>query len=277
MEYECQRCNSVKDGNPERVKFKSYDSLRKHVGRIHKVDSTTFYVEFYLDGKWPTCQCGCENRTKWSHHLKGFRMYSAGHQSRVSNNWGHNKSALKKSLETRIKRFDSGELTTWNSGLTKHSDKRLENQGITISNTIKSNPIELKRRADSMSKNRKNGTVPTLYGPQSSQWKGGISEVNNIARSDKRLYDEWKYPILVRDGFKCVECGNSGSLHVHHNKETMSEIVKKHVVDNGFVMSFDLKKCIAGKIVDYHIQQNVSGVTLCGDCHQKFHPSLNFD
>lgn len=276
MEYECKNCNDTKDNNPFRVKFKSYDALRRHVSRQHKINSTQFYVDFYLDGKWPMCQCGCENKVKWSHQLKGFRQYSAGHQSRVHNNWGHNKKAILASAKTRRQQFNNGERQVWNVGLTKETDERVKKYGENESAAITSNPTEVKRRSNLMKLQRKDGTIPTLYGPQSSQWKGGVSEVNNIARSDKRLYDEWKYPILFRDGFKCVECGNGGSLHVHHNKETMSDIVRKHVVDGGFVMNFDLKKCIAGKIVDYHIQQKVSGVTLCGNCHQKYHPSLNF-
>ena len=56
----------------------------------------------------------------------------------------------------------------------------------------------------------------------------------------------------------------------------MSEIVRKHVVDKGIVMDFDLKKSIAEKIVDYHIKNKVSGITLCDKCHEKYHPSLNF-
>jgi Fe2+ or Zn2+ uptake regulation protein len=99
-----------------------------------------------------------------------------------------------------------------------------------------------------MKENRKNGTMPTLYGTDSSQWKGGISEINVMARSNKRLYDEWKYPILVRDEFKCVKCGSVDDLHIHHDKETMSEIVRKHIVDEE-PKEFDLKKSISDKVV----------------------------
>ena len=265
-EYKCEKCNKS---------FQCYDALRRHVGRIHKINSTIFYVETHLNGVWPTCKCGCDKKVLWSKQLKGFRNYVAGHQSRIKNNWGHNPVAIAHSSETRRRQFDNGERTVWNDGLTI-DDPRVKINIERSKQSINSNTDELKRRSELMSKNRKNGILPTLYGSNSSQWKGGVSEINNIARNDKRLYDKWKYPILIRDGFKCIKCGNTENLHIHHDRETMSEIVKKHVVDDE-PKDFELKKLIAEKIVDYHINTKVSGITLCGKCHNELHPSLNFD
>ena len=42
------------------------------------------------------------------------------------------------------------------------------------------------------------------------------------------------------------------------------------------IEDFDRKKEISDKVIQYHIKNNVSGVTLCRDCHNKLHPSLNF-
>ena len=129
-----------------------------------------------------------------------------------------------------------------------------------------------------MSKMRKDGTIPTLYREKSSQWKGGVSSIQQIARGDKRLYEQWKYPILVRDGFKCTQCINSTDLHVHHDKETFSEIIKKVMTLDDYekIDDFETKRRITDKIIDYHTSNNVSGITLCKDCHNKLHPSLNF-
>jgi hypothetical protein len=263
-EYKCKKCNK---------EFENYDGLRRHMGRIHKINAGNFYCEFYLNGDWPVCKCGCGGKVKWYHG--NFREYSkGGHISRIENHWGHNQKAIDKSSETRRRQFATGERQVWCKGLTTDTDERVKKLGENVSKAFTDERKE--KMSVLLRENRKNGITPTLYGPQSSQWKGGISEVNNIARSDKRLYDEWKYPILVRDGFKCVECGNNENLHIHHNKETMSEIVRKHVVDKGIVMNFELKKSIAEKIVDYHIKNKVSGITLCDKCHNKLHPSLNF-
>lgn len=264
--YECKRCEK---------KFEKYDSLRKHVGRVHKVPSIDFYVEFNLGGKWPLCKCGCGEKVKWSPLLKGFCDFCQGHQSRVYNNWGNNPTALARSLETRKERFKKGEITTWNSGLTAESDVRVAKYGKGVSESFTAE--RRKEYRDRFTHLREIGKIVPLRGPDHSQWKGGVSEINILARTDKRLYDEWKYPILVRDGFKCVECGTSnGKLHIHHDKELMYEIVQKHMPDEEDIVDFELKKSIASKIVDYHIKQKVSGITLCEKCHNKLHPSLNF-
>lgn len=262
----CKRCEK---------EFKSYDSLRRHVGRIHKVNSIDFYVEFFRGGVWPVCECGCGEKVNWSHVLKSFTKFYQGHQSRIHNNWGHNKNAIEKSAKTRRQQFKSGERSVWNNGLTKETDERVKLNAIKSAAGINSNKNEIRRRSNHMKHQRKVGQIKALYGVNSSQWKGGVSEINNIARNDRRLYDEWKYPILVRDEFKCVKCGKFENLHIHHDKETMSEIVKKHIVDEE-PKEFELKKLIAEKIVNYHIENKVSGITLCGKCHGELHPSLNF-
>jgi len=39
---------------------------------------------------------------------------------------------------------------------------------------------------------------------------------------------------------------------------------------------FEIKKIISDTVVDYHINNKVSGITLCHKCHNELHPSLNF-
>ena len=269
-EYKCEKCKKS---------FTDYDGLRRHVSRIHKINSYQFYVDTNLNGIWPVCKCGCNKKVVWSRQLKGFRNYIAGHHSRVKNNWGHNKKAIEKSADTRRQQYASGERHVWNEGLTKENDERVKNNGLLSSICIKSNPDEIKRRSESMSKNRLSGIIPTLYGSKHSQWIDGRSSISVLVYNDRKLYKEWKFPILIRDGFKCVECGKSGSkLHIHHDKEYMNEIIKKHLVetDEEMLKDFQVKRMITDAVVDYHIKNKVSGITLCGDCHEKYHPSLNF-
>jgi len=169
--YNCKRCGRD---------FGSYKSLRIHVGRKHKIHSTDLYVEYHLNGMWPLCKCGCNQRVKWSGVLKNFRDYCQGHQSRVHNNWGHNPKAVEASSKTRKEQFKNGERTVWNIGLTKEIDERVKNNGI---ETSKSFTKERKKVYSKMMKeNRLNGTTPTLYGSSSSQWKGGVSSIQCIVR-----------------------------------------------------------------------------------------------
>jgi hypothetical protein len=253
--------------------FKNGGVLARYLKEKYSLTYREYYHKYIVKtDDIPKCKCGCGIEMKWTN--VGYKDYAKGHYSRVKNNWGHNISAQLKSAETRRQQYASGEREVWNKGLTI-DDERVKNNGVSISNSFSDD--RKSRYATIMSQNRKNGVVPTLFGPDSSRWKGGTSEVNNIARSNKRLYDEWKYPILIRDGFKCVECGNSKKLHIHHDKEKFCEIVEKHMPDQILITDFELKKSIAEKIVDYHIQNKVSGITLCGKCHEKYHPSLNFD
>lgn len=269
-EYKCNKCGDI---------FDSCDGLRRHFGRIHKVSSYQFYVDVNLNGVWPVCKCGCGEKVMWSRQLKGFRDFVAGHQSRIHNNWGHNQKAIDKSSETRRRQFENGERQVWNDGLTKEVDERVKNNGIKSSIGINSNPLELKRRAENMSKNRLNGIIPTLSGSKHSQWIDGRSNISMLVYNDRRLYKEWKYPILCRDGFKCVECNKQKvKLHIHHNKEYMNEIIKKHLIEvtDDMLKDFQIKRMVADSVVDYHIKHKVSGITLCDKCHNKLHPSLNF-
>lgn len=265
--YKCLKC--------ENVEFKSYTLLSRHMIRTHGISRDQFFIDFYLNGIHPLCKCGCNQKTKWSCQLKSFRNFCRGHQSRVHNNWGHNKIAIERSSKTRRQQYKSGDRKVWNDGLTVN-DQRVKENVKKCTDAINSNPNELIRRSILMTCNRLNGTIPTLCGRDHSQWKGGSSSINILVRSRVKLYKEWKYPILCRDGFKCIKCGSNNNLHIHHDKELMCEIIKKHILDDE-PKTFEMKDAIANAVVDYHINNNVSGITLCGACHNELHPSLNFN
>lgn len=265
----CTRCGQ---------EFENYDQLRRHTSRLHKVDSHTFYVEHYLNGVWPTCKCGCGEKVGWGAENKKFCDYVRGHQARVHNNWGHNPKAIEKSSETRRQQFASGDRTVWNAGLTKEIDERVAANGIARAASITDD--DRKMYSEQMRKNRLDGTIPTLYGDKASRWEGGVSSINQLARASNELYELWKYPILVRDKFRCTKCQatTEAGLHVHHDKETFSEIIKKVMTlsDSEKIDDFEVKKQVVAKVIKYHVDNSVSGVTLCKACHKELHPKLNF-
>ena len=88
-----------------------------------------------------------------------------------------------------------------------------------------------------------------------------------------RLYDIWTKPILERDNFTCQKCGQEGGkLQVHHNKETLAEIIFKFVSKfaiDAKDLSTEKKKLIRDQILKYHASGKVSGITLCIKCHKK--------
>jgi hypothetical protein len=252
----------------------------KHCTRTHKISKEQIIIDYYHDGIPPTCKCGCGTKTNLCYGEQGrlngyFRTYAKGHLPRVVNNWGHNKKAQEKSAETRRHQYASGERKTWNDGLTKQTDERVASYGKRISDTINSNPDELKRRSDWLSNARTtNEKFKSKYGIDSANWKGGTSSINNLVRVNKRLYTEWIYPILVRDGFKCTECGSTEKLEVHHDKEQMSHILHKFV-NIEIDYDFDQKRDIMNEVIDYHVEHNISGKSLCKECHKQLHPSYN--
>ena len=46
-------------------------------------------------------------------------------------------------------------------------------------------------------------------------------------------------------------------------------------VQKEYSYTFEEKKLIVDKIIEYHTVENVSGITLCKSCHMKLHPSYN--
>ena len=202
------------------------------------------------------CKCGCGDTVK--------NEWSKGHYSRVHNNWGHNPKAIENSAKTRREQYKNGERKVWNDGLTAETDERVANNGKQVSKAFTQDRKD--RYSKIMKKNRLDGTVPTLYGKDSSQWQGGTSPLSARVYASNRLYSDWKFPILKKAEFKCEECGDNKNLHVHHDKERMADILKSFVKDENPVE----------KVVDYHIYSKVSGVVLCKIHHIEQHPSLNF-
>lgn len=266
----------------------SVDSVSRHVGRLHKGQYTKqqLYQDLFLEGKAPTCACGCGEPTKFLSVCIGFRRYRVGHDSRIHNNYQTEKSRTN-SKNTRKRKFATGELrghVCWTKGLTKETDPRVRK----ISESIKSNAEEIASRSERCKRLRTEGIIKPQRGPEHSQWKGGISSLNNLCRSYPRLYKEWKYPKLVEAGFKCAQCGNTKQLEVHHDGETFSSVLRKVAGEHGWELSIttktetsderieELKQRIKDGIVDYHVRENVSGMVLCVDCHTGLHDSYHF-
>jgi hypothetical protein len=261
----CKHCNT---------EFKTLDQLRRHTGRIHKINAQQLYNEVVLNSNIPKCKCGCGETTSFISFTHGYKEWIRGHISRIENNWGHNQTAIDNSSKTRREQFNNGERTVWNVGLNKETDTRVMKNGQNTSKSIQSNPNELERRRLHTKKQWELGNLKSRWGINSANWKGGTSPINAMIRSNKRLYTEWIYPILKKDGFKCTKCGSTKELEVHHNEQIMSEIIAKYV-DKTKDYTFDEKREIMNMVIDYHISNDISGDTLCKSCHCELHPSYN--
>lgn len=250
----------------------SLEGLRKHC-RKHKVDAKRLYLELFCGGIEPTCKCGCKQPVKFLTIQEGFSTYKRGHISRIQNNWGHNKIALDKSHATTKRRYDAGEIQVWNKGLSKDTDKRVEALGVAGSHTLKTDPACQRQRSEHMSEQWKTGSIVAQTGLNHSHWKGGVSSLQQLVRS--HLFRAWSRPIMERQRFTCQHCGKQSDLCVHHDKERFAVILQKAMehfrVDDAMQLSFDQKQELSLWVVDYHVNNQVSGIVLCETCHKQEH------
>jgi len=282
--YKCPKENCDKE-------YDNIVSLAKHWRRGHAEPSETLYLALNNLTEAPTCACGCKEPTKFLDAGRGYSEYKHGHISRVKNNFV-TKKAQENSASTRRKMIKDGTWKpfasketgeAWNKGLTKESDQRIANMAASISE----NEEELRKRSQRMKKGRLDGTVPTLYGKDHSQWNGGTSALVNVCRSYPPYYRGWVKVKLQHASFKCTKCDEIKDLHVHHDQETFSDILRKIAVLNKWektlsmpvakndIKLMKLKMKIADEVADYHINNDVSGVVLCKSCHKKEHDKLN--
>lgn len=269
--------------------FKSLLSLCHHWTKTHGNNGTeSLYVKLNGLQQPMTCKCGCGHKTKYLDIGRGYSEYCKGHAARVHNNWGHNPKVVEKNKVAMTEGRKSGKIKTWNKGLSADTDERVKANAQGCKQFYENNPERVEFYSQKMKQQWEDGIIKPLYGEDSSQWKGGISPLQHSARSNKKLYQEWIYPKLINSGFKCSRCSNNKDLHVHHDKETFSEIINKIAKENNWELAstvdlinpnqelLELKNKIIELVSDYHIEKNISGIVLCKACHKKEHASLNF-
>lgn len=264
-------------------------SLCHHWTKTHEYDGTDILYQKINNLSGPhLCECGCKQPTKYLDFGRGYSKFIKGHQSRVKNNWGHNPKVIEK---TRIRMSEdrkSGKVKTWNKGLSVDTDKRVKANVEANRQFYKDHPERVEFYSQQMKQQWEDGVLKPMYGQDSSQWKGGISNLHAAARADTNLYQNWKYPILLTANFKCSKCPNTKDLHVHHDKEKFADILNKFVIQykwselvatglhNISKETLLIKNKIIDEITKYHIENKISGIVLCETCHKKEHKGLNF-
>jgi len=251
-------------------------SLSSHFRKRHKSTAKQFYILSFCNGVEPTCECGCGVLTKFWDVTRGFSKFKHGHAARVKNNWGHNEDAKQKSQAVRREMHKNGEIIVWNKGLSVETDDRVAAYGKQIAESYTQDMRE--HLSKTMTKNRLSRVVPTLLGAQHSQWKGGVSSIQDLSRS--YLYKVWIFPKLKLSNFTCSTCKTTKDLQVHHDKERFAEILQKARLIFGDLTDqtdFELKVKYATWVSDYHVENDVSGIVLCESCHKAEHKSFSQD
>ena len=104
-------------------------------------------------------------------------------------------------------------------------------------------------------------------GRRGSNWKGGITLLNHLIRTNFKNR-QWISDVFTRDDFTCQECGQrGGKLHAHH-KKSFSSIIQYYEI-------ITLKEAINCEEL-WNIN---NGITFCIKCHKKLHreETINYD
>ncbi len=211
------------------------------------------------------CKCGCGKLVK--------SEWAQGHYARLNNPSKLDEVKMKRSVSAK-RRIDSGERTFagWNKNLSKESDERVAKYGDSNSKLLQASPERLEKRSQSCRLQWKENRIRTNKGSQCYQWKGGVSSLQQWCRA--ALYQKWSKPIMIRDKFTCQMCklNIGGNLCVHHDEEKFATILHKVVAGRQVPeILVDEKMQIINDIVSYHIDNNIHGITLCRECHNKIH------
>lgn len=208
------------------------------------------------------CACGCGEQVKGK--------WAWGHHSRV-NNISKRADIREKRSEMFHRLHEENRLPNWNRGLTKEDDERLSKCG----RPVEVLSIEERRfRSGQMKRLWEEGKIVPLTGPDHPQWNGGTSSITQRVRGNSKLYEGWKRPILKRDGWKCTKCQGTKELVVHHDGERFCDIVRKcllGIFDDGHKLTWEEESLVVQNVVNYHMNMNVSGITLCWGCHENVH------
>lgn len=263
--------------------FGNLEALSKHITRKHKdITKEEYVIKYFLDGKRPFCACGCGAPTKFRRIRYGFSRFVHGHHIRgEGNNPGrYDEDTRRLASKTRIEKYESGETKAWNLGLTIENDERVrknaEKQRQTKANWTKEERLKV---ADRFRQTRKEQPEKFSHKKEShSQWKGGSSSINSCVRRDERYYQEWVLSVMKRDNFTCQDCGATNHLEVHHDKEELSDLIQRLLRENKIQKATSHQEALvaANVIIHSHVRGEVSGITVCKNCHYNYHPSYNF-
>lgn len=268
---ECKICGKV---------LKDSGELSRHIKLCHKdeISVENYVKEYFLTGLDPKCACGCGTKVKFVSLNSGYKKYKYGHGNKGKKLPSRHKELRKKQSIELLKKYESGERSPWNIGLTKETDQRILKASI---NQIKAfekwTPEERQHKAEVLKSTRsKHPEKFNQSGHLHSQWKGGISQtkINQIARSFSS-YKQWIDAVLERDDHTCQKCGSKKLLEVHHDQEEMSSLISRLRKEGVVDIDSDCKSYLRKQskiIADYHTMDNVSGLTLCRSCHQDCHP-----
>jgi hypothetical protein len=74
-----------------------------------------------------------------------------------------------------------------------------------------------------------------LKGPNSPNWKGGLTDKNKRYEFRRQIY-EWRNKVFKRDFYKCRHCGSKKEIEAHHIIEWAKCVETRFDIDNGLTL-----------------------------------------
>lgn len=130
--FKCPYCPS---------EYNSYTGLSLHARKTHNAAAAQLQVDYYYNGKWPVCACGCGEELEFGTATPSkFAKYKNNHHQKTKGGFW-TKEGLEKSAQTRRERFATGEIVSYNKGM-KESELYSEE---TIAKRLAANKSEARR------------------------------------------------------------------------------------------------------------------------------------
>lgn len=194
---QCPKCD---------LSFGQESRFLRHLTNDHQIiDHVEFYNQLYHSGVHPTCNCDvtCNEKLHFTSWKKGYiSRFVRGHNARLDSVYMQ-PHRQREFVDTRKRKFASGELKVWNAGLTKETSSKIAASGKKASETLinayktgeltdwrKLDPEKAKIAAVKISKSKKdaysNGSV--------KPWNVGETKLTNdsVARTAEKISQRYK-------------------------------------------------------------------------------------
>jgi len=218
--FKCNDCN---------IELKSYKGLQAHNSKTHKIQGVDTHVNFYYNGEWPLCKCGCNEKLNFQGGK--FGEYIRGHKARISGGF-YSKEGLEKSAVTRREQFTSGKRVQWNKGVSKTE--------VQMQACVKAaqNPERRKKISEKLTGKKKSpGHVAKIKADRKKYWRDQDNRnVQRIRRSnymktyliktESKLETEFKKILDMLDikyEFQYTVCGYNYDFYIT-NKNILIEV-----------------------------------------------------
>ena len=110
--------------------------LFTHLSVSHNISAESAYIKYKNNDIKITCQCGCGKVPKWYGWKKGYSSYYRGHNARVHTAFA-DKELMKQAVSKRKLGYEMGQYKVWNKGLNKENSEKVRQMSEKTSMTLK--------------------------------------------------------------------------------------------------------------------------------------------